>query len=328
MPPSYHASGAKAKSALFLLSAGLPGLAEPLPVGTDRGKTLVEPLLAQDVAIIPALGAEIADRAPFIPLVWGKLPLHGKELQPLRAGEALVCGECSSSLDVAMHLALAGLLPEWSSVLAVSQRGGRGQLRREWSSPPGNIYAALRLPDHGLFSGWNAALTVGWMLVLAFRAFGLEMFLKWPNDLLLCCDDAWGKAGGILLEERGGILLAGVGINVSSAPDLSEMRPEGAMRAIALREAGYDFSVLGLWEDLVQYGQSLYIDWSAQKKGGVDLRSAEAVLAWNNRRVIVSEAGVGEYCGLLKGLDADGRLRLAVQSGEIFLTSGMIRLMG
>ena len=55
-------------------------------------------------------------------------------------------GEVSSALDVGHTLARRGLLAPWQSVLVSSQRQGRGQLRRNWVSPAGNIYAALRLP--------------------------------------------------------------------------------------------------------------------------------------------------------------------------------------
>lgn len=47
------------------------------------------------------------------------------------------------------------------SVLALSQRSGRGQLGRNWVSPEGNVYAALRLPQSHPFTGTAAAPAVG-----------------------------------------------------------------------------------------------------------------------------------------------------------------------
>ncbi len=334
MPSSYHAFKAKAKSALFLLSLGLPGLAEPLapelnpesPRAAPLGTSQAEPLDAAAVAKIPAMGPELAARAPFLPLAWDVLHLHGEERRPMRGGDILICGECASSLDVAMRLAQADLLPEWGSVLAVAQNSGRGQLRRSWVSPPGNIYAALRLPAQGFFSSWNAALAVGWMLAQSLREAGFPVCIKWPNDLLLSRNGGWGKIGGILLEERGGILLAGVGLNISFAPGLDTARRERAVEAATLIDAGCDLPMVSLWMDLVKRGQFLYADWLAQKEGKLDLRSVEALLAWNNCMVRVCEADAEEYRGVVKGLDVDGRLRLATQSGEIFLTSGTIRL--
>lgn len=136
-------------------------------------------------------------------------------------------GEVGSSLDAAFLLASRGRLIVWDSLLAVSQTAGRGQLRRPWASPPGNIYAALRLPIVSPFDGTAASPVVGFLLALALREEGWPVELKWPNDLVL---NAIGgvprKLAGILLEERGGILLAGIGVNVAGAPPATAMREE------------------------------------------------------------------------------------------------------
>ena len=78
-------------------------------------------------------------------------------------------GEVSSSLDVAFLLSGRGWLDVWDSVQAVSQTSGRGQLRRHWVSPPGNIYAALRLPSLPPFDGTAAAPAMGLLLACALR---------------------------------------------------------------------------------------------------------------------------------------------------------------
>ena len=74
-------------------------------------------------------------------------------------------GEVSSALDVGHTLARRGLLAPWQSVLVSSQRQGRGQLRRNWVSPAGNIYAALRLPMQEPFAGSAASTVTGAMPV-------------------------------------------------------------------------------------------------------------------------------------------------------------------
>lgn len=107
-------------------------------------------------------------------------------------------------------LAGRGWLEPWDSVLAVSQTAGRGQLRRQWVSPPGNVYAALRLPLTPPFDGTAAAPVMGMLLAQGLRQGGWPIWLKWPNDLVLCgADGIPRKLAGILLEERGGVLLAG-----------------------------------------------------------------------------------------------------------------------
>lgn len=55
-------------------------------------------------------------------------------------------GAVSTTMDAArepdVHLGV------FDSLLAESQTNGRGQYRRNWGSPAGNLYASLRLP-HG-----------------------------------------------------------------------------------------------------------------------------------------------------------------------------------
>ena len=74
-------------------------------------------------------------------------------------------------------------------------------------SPPGNLYAALSWPADAGALGSAAPVVVGACLADALYARGFAARVKWPNDLLV--DGA--KVGGILLEERGGAVVAGVG---------------------------------------------------------------------------------------------------------------------
>ncbi len=95
-----------------------------------------------------------------------------------------LCGSATSSMDVARALAAHGQLPVWGSVLALSQRSGRGQLGRNWVSPEGNVYAALRLPQRHPFTGTAAAPAVGGLIAEALTHMGFDVHMKWPNDLL------------------------------------------------------------------------------------------------------------------------------------------------
>ena len=111
-------------------------------------------------------------------------------------------GEVGSCLDTAANLAARAWLAPWDSVQVVSQTAGRGQLRRQWHSPAGNVYAALRLPLVPPFDGTAAAPAVGALLAEALAVDGWQVRLKWPNDLVLCTSEAEPrKLAGILLEE-------------------------------------------------------------------------------------------------------------------------------
>lgn len=103
-------------------------------------------------------------------------------------------------------------------LLAERQTGGRGRLGRGWASPLAcNLYLSLdRQFSGGLARLAGLSLVVGIASAEALReATGLDIRLKWPNDLWL--DDR--KLGGLLVEgggEHGGPVraVAGLGLNV------------------------------------------------------------------------------------------------------------------
>ncbi len=129
---------------------------------------------------------------------------------------------------------LAG--PEW--ILAHQQTAARGRRGRAWANPAGNFAATLVMrptesPDRVALRSFVASLALFDALVAATgRA---EVFaLKWPNDVLL----NGGKLAGILLESAGagGSLshfAIGIGVNLSRAPEVSEVE-QGALRPVSL----------------------------------------------------------------------------------------------
>ena len=59
----------------------------------------------------------------------------------------------TSVLDEVRKPEWAHKLNDFDSIIARRQTAGRGQYRRSWDSPEGNIFAALRLPMEGPFLG-------------------------------------------------------------------------------------------------------------------------------------------------------------------------------
>ena len=230
-----------------------------------------------------------------------------------------LCGTVESVLDLAHAFVTEHCLPVWGGVLADSQRAGRGQLRRQWSSPPGNIYAALRLPLTKLFTSSAAPLVVGALLVDAFALQGIRLLLKWPNDLLLYRASgngarqgcAVGKAGGVLLEERAGALIAGIGINVASAPSCEHIRT-GGLSAACLNDLSHIHirskdALLGFWSCLVESFILCYHQWDTLENGAW-LARAERHLVWKDGQVLLDDGDLHQ--GKLLGLTASGGVRL------------------
>ncbi|MDA8433147.1 MAG: biotin--[acetyl-CoA-carboxylase] ligase [Nitrospiraceae bacterium] len=112
-------------------------------------------------------------------------------------------------------------LPDQGAVLiAESQTSGRGRRGRNWiSTPYRNIYlsaifSSAALPDDATLLSLLAAVSGAWALRITT---GLEVRVKWPNDLMVNNR----KIGGILSElrfgsGRPGRAVIGIGINVNS----------------------------------------------------------------------------------------------------------------
>ncbi|MFJ8589056.1 biotin--[acetyl-CoA-carboxylase] ligase [Streptomyces sp. NPDC093595] len=136
----------------------------------------------------------------------------------------VVAATGSTNSDLA---ARAGTLPEGAVLVAEEQTAGRGRLDRTWSAPArsGLFFSVLlkpRVPVERL--AWLPLLTGVAAATGLARAAGVDMSLKWPNDLLVKVPGPQGKeerkAGGILAERAGddGIVV-GVGLNVTLRAD-------------------------------------------------------------------------------------------------------------
>ena len=231
-------------------------------------------------------------------------------------GPVYLVGDCASSLDIARLLPL----PILGSLLALSQRLGRGQLGRNWLSPSGNLYATLRLPLSPPFDSCAAAPAFGGVVARALGELGFPVRMKWPNDLVLADprDGRWRKVGGILLEERDGRLHAGLGLNLVSAP------PDSAMRADRACDAGFlglpSAGITAFWLDLVR-GMARAL---ARMDSGNWRADTEPLLAFAGYRVRVVDGNSPDVRGRLAGLDPSGGLCLDQRGTRIICHSGSL----
>ena len=126
--------------------------------------------------------------------------------------------ELASTNTTAFTLAGSGAT-HGTAVLAETQTAGKGRLGRHWISPPHlNIYCSLilRNPKLSRHASWIPLVTGLALAEATRRACGIEVSLKWPNDLL-CLGK---KIGGILCESsshgsRVSTCVVGFGVNVN-----------------------------------------------------------------------------------------------------------------
>lgn len=301
---------------IILLTQGIAGMAAPFDVAS----------CASDM-FYP--GARARAREPGEPGEPGGLGELGARPGTVLEGDApaplYLAGEAESTFTIAWRLHAEGRFTEdWSAVIACSQRQGRGQFGRYWHSPPGNLYVSFLLPDDALFTGASAALVAGYLLVRAMRGLGVPLVLKWPNDFLLEDADGalHGKAAGLLLEERRGRVVAGLGVNLRDVPPSSVLREAHAVPAASL--AKWRFSPVPFWLRLAGGLPRMYAG-HIQRRGAADiLRDLESILAWRGEQVMVTD-GEEETCGRILGLAPGGELRLATRSGIREVDSGSVR---
>ena len=129
-----------------------------------------------------------------------------------------------STMAIARRLARDGC-PAFTVVTADRQTLGRGRLGRVWHSNPGGLYFTIVLrPDlpAQLSSLTTFAAGLTWARLLQ-EDYGIEVGLKWPNDLLV----QERKLSGMLSEmEAQGELVTfvniGIGLNVNNDPTVEE----------------------------------------------------------------------------------------------------------
>jgi len=225
---------------------------------------------------------------------------------------------CTSSMDLAWKLHEAMAFPEWSSVVVDRQINGRGRFGRAWVSPPGNLYASLRLPFKSSESLFLTSFIIAFAIHKVLIDLGLNAEFKWPNDILVCRK----KVGGVLIEEKAGVSIAGIGINVSEAPVLDAVKDMRTFPATRLKDFGVCITPLDLWSTIISAIKN-YTDIFSEKINCKKLlRTIENHMAFLDEKVVFKSNNGEEFPAIISGLSSTGGIRLKTADGEKILHSG------
>jgi BirA family biotin operon repressor/biotin-[acetyl-CoA-carboxylase] ligase len=228
-------------------------------------------------------------------------------INPWPGAVVTVVERTGSTMDDCFELGLRGM-PSGTAVVAGFQEHGRGRAPgRRWLSPGWESllmtvllraeeldFAASQLP---LRAGLAVSRAVG-------EATGSVPDIRWPNDAML----AGRKVAGVLCEARGGLLLAGIGINCLQRSFPSEI---AATAGSLLLATGREVQPLELCPVVLARLREVLgdEDWRA----GIEQR-----LAGRGARVRVEPIGSGTAVeGTVLGVDADGALLLRDDAGTI-----------
>ncbi|MCK4987218.1 MAG: biotin--[acetyl-CoA-carboxylase] ligase [Desulfobacterales bacterium] len=143
---------------------------------------------------------------------------------PGRESRIIYHEELTSTMDAAKNLARKGC-PDFTTVIAGRQVSGRGRLKREWLSDKGGLYFTMVLrPDLPPVLSFRVSFLASLTLARTLNEmFGVDVRVKWPNDLLV--DER--KISGMLSEleaeaDRVAFINVGVGVNVNNDPSAIE----------------------------------------------------------------------------------------------------------
>ncbi|QJB57759.1 biotin--[acetyl-CoA-carboxylase] ligase [Pseudodesulfovibrio sp. zrk46] len=238
----------------------------------------------------------------------------------------VVVNECTSTMEVARYLAEKGALGAWGAVIAVNQTHGRGQLRRHWISPAGNLHVSVVLPNQPEDGPWLELwshllpLVCGYVFAEAFAELGTHIELKWPNDFL----QQDRKVGGMLLEEKGSLVILGMGVNLEESPPDDKMREDRSVPAAILKTDKASGGPLALWEILVNRGESVYVGLLDELEPEEFLSAMTSRLAWLGHRVRIHERESDVYYADIVGVSPLGGLVIRREGKESVLFSGSI----
>ncbi len=194
--------------------------------------------------------------------------------------------------------------PHGTVVTAAEQSAGRGRQGRTWTAPPGRaLLCSILIRDPPRLLPLAAGVAVA-------EVAGPEAQIKWPNDVLV----DGRKIAGILVEARlqEGWAVLGIGLNVAVRE--SDFRGQLRDRAgtLGLEPGAIEPTLEALLRGLERW-------FGADSDAVLDaVRARDALLG--------REVRWGGQTGIGAGIDADGRLVVRTDAGEVRLDAGEVHL--
>ncbi|MBI3231008.1 MAG: biotin--[acetyl-CoA-carboxylase] ligase [Burkholderiales bacterium] len=213
-----------------------------------------------------------------------------------------------------------------SLLLAESQTAGRGRMGRSWhSAPQQSLTFSLAWPFRlALHQMLGLPLAVGVALAQALAAYGVQVQLKWPNDIL----KDGKKLAGILLESTHSShdpdttwAIIGVGMNLQVPPTLEAQIGQAVADAPWLAQLDRNTLAAHLLHHLASV-----LEQFEQAGWPSFIEQWQQLHAFNGQDVVILEQGKVLQQGRALGVDAQGRLLLATSAGVETVLTGDVSL--
>ena len=240
-----------------------------------------------------------------------------------RAGVAVevVAQTGSTNADL---LARAAQLLDPVLLVAEHQTAGRGRAGRSWLSSSENslTFSLAWKFEGGLQALSGLPLAVGVALGDALGQLGVQIQLKWPNDVLKDGD----KLAGILIETQsapggGTWAVIGIGLNLIMPDEVEAQLGRSAAGAPWLARMDRDVLVAALLDALADALRLFASQGFGAFSARWNLRHA-----WQGRPVVILDNGKVLQEGLAAGVDDAGRLLLDTAEGRTSVLAGDVSL--
>lgn len=221
-----------------------------------------------------------------------------------------------STMDVARESIAEAKLALPCVVVADQQTAGRGRQGRGWLSEKGALAFTAVLaapPSSAALSGLS--LACGVIVAEALNTFGIELRLKWPNDLFTSQGQ---KLGGILIEvlsKPRPAVLVGIGMNVVAAPDVPGSAALNPSYGVSVTAAQCLTEILPKLR--TGYEEFLTVGFAGFRERWM----ARAMFINSSLHV---EVGEGVIDGICRGVTTDGALLLETAQGSREVRSGHV----
>ncbi|WP_020656361.1 biotin--[acetyl-CoA-carboxylase] ligase [Massilia niastensis] len=221
-------------------------------------------------------------------------------------------------------LARAPRLEQPLLLVAENQTAGRGRAGRSWlSSAEGSLTFSLAWKfDGGPQQLAGLPLAVGVALAETLGGLGVQVQLKWPNDLLKDGD----KLAGILIETQsaqgGGVwTVIGIGLNLLMPDEMEQRIGRSAAGVPWLARMERDALMAALLDGLAGSLREFALHGFGAFSARWNMRHA-----WQGETVTVLDGGKVVHEGLAAGVDDAGRLLLDTLEGRIAVLAGDVSL--
>ncbi len=228
----------------------------------------------------------------------------------------MIYSESMTSTNIVLKQAAESGAAHGTVALCEEQTAGRGRRGRGWVSPRGQGLWVSLLARPALSPGRAQLITFAAAIAMAEaveKETGLDILIKWPNDLVL----QGKKVCGILLELSGDVetiayVVIGTGLNVGENAYPQELRES----AISLKD------VIGHHVERAQVLRS-YLAAMEQNMDSLEREGLPGILQAYERksctlhRSVRVSGGGEEFLGTAVGLDENGALLVKLEDGTI-----------